>query len=44
MRDVGDEGCWGCGMFQMWNVWHVRSGMFAGMWDADLQNARQEEG
>ena len=39
MWDVQDVGCemWtGCGMFGMWDV---RCGMFAGMWDVDLQNA-----
>ena len=34
--DVRDVGCWGCGMFGMWGVGR---GMFAGMWDVDLQNA-----
>ena len=46
MWDVGDVGCWGCemwdiqgcGMFGMWDVWEVGCGMFAGMWDVDLQN------
>ena len=48
MWDVGDVGCWGCGMFGMWDVrdvgcsgcgmWDVGCGMFAGMWDVDLQN------
>ena len=37
MRDVRDVGCWGCGMFGMWDV---GCGMFAGMRDVDLQNAR----
>ena len=37
MWDVRDVGCAGCGMFQMWDV---GCGMFAGMWDVDLQNAR----
>ena len=36
MWDVGDVGCSGCGMFGMWDV---GCGMFAGMWDVDLQNA-----
>ena len=36
MWDVGDVGCWGCGKFGMWDV---GCGMFAGMWDVDLQNA-----
>ena len=52
MWDVGDVGCWGCGMLGMWDVrdvgcsgcgmfgmWDVGCGMFAGMWDVDLQNA-----
>ena len=30
--DVGDAGSWGCGM------WDVGCGMFAWVWDADLQN------
>ena len=38
MWDVGDVGCWGCGMLGMWDVRDVGSGMFAGMWDVDLQN------
>ena len=33
-------GCLGCGIFGMWDVQDVRSGMFAGMWDVDSQNAR----
>ena len=37
--DVRDVGCLGCGMFGMWDVWDVECGMFAGMWDVDLQNA-----
>ena len=32
-------GCWGCGMLGMWNVGDVGCGMFAGMWNVDLQNA-----
>ena len=36
MWDVGDVGISGCGMFGMWDV---GCGMFAGMWDVDLQNA-----
>ena len=45
MWDVGDVGfgnvgCWGCGMFGMWDVRDVGCGMFAGMWDVDLQNAK----
>ena len=36
---VGDVGYSGCGMFGMWDVRDVRCGMFAGMWDVDLQNA-----
>ena len=52
MWDVGDVGCWRCGMFGIWDVrdvgclgcgmfgmWDVGCGMFAGMWDVDLQNA-----
>ena len=39
MWDVRDEGCSGCGMFGMWDVRDVGFGMFAGMWDVDLQNA-----
>ena len=35
MWDVWDVGCSGCGM------WDVGCGMFAGMWDVDLQNARK---
>ena len=40
MWDVEDVGCWdvgcrGCGMFVMWDA---GCGMFAGMWDVDLQN------
>ena len=35
MWEVRDVGCWGCGMFEMWDV---RCGMFAGMWNVDLQN------
>ena len=36
MWDVWDVGCSECGMFRMWDV---GCGMFAGMWDVDLQNA-----
>ena len=35
MWDVGDVGCWGCGMLEMWDVGDVGCwgcGMF-GMWD-----------
>ena len=39
MWDVGDVGCSGCGMCGMWDVRDVGCGMFAGMWDVDLQNA-----
>ena len=47
MWDVQDVGCWGCGMLGMSDVGDVRCwdvkcsecGMFAGMWDVDLQNA-----
>ena len=34
--DVGYVGCSGCGLFRMWDVGF---GVFAGMWDVDLQNA-----
>ena len=34
--DVGGVGCSGFGMFEMQDV---GCGMFAGMWDVDLQNA-----
>ena len=34
MWDVGDVGCWGCGMFGMWDVRDVGcSG--CGMWDVE---------
>ena len=36
MWDVQGVGCSGCGMF---GIWDVRYGMFAGMWDVNLQNA-----
>ena len=43
MWNVGDVGCWGCGMFEMWDVRDVGClpgcGVFAGMWDVNLQNA-----
>ena len=39
MWDVRDMGCLGCEMFGMWDVRDVGCGMFAGMWDVDLQNA-----
>ena len=39
MWDVRDVGCSGCGMFGMWDVWDVGCGMFARMWDVDLQKA-----
>ena len=42
MWDVRDVGCSGCRMLEMWDVRDVGSsgcGMFAGMWDVDLQNA-----
>ena len=39
MWDVQDVGCSGCGMCRMWDVPDVGCGMFAGMSDADLQNA-----
>ena len=35
----GDVGCSECGMFGMWDVRDVGCGIFAGMWDVDLQNA-----
>ena len=35
--DVGDVGYPGCGMF---GIWDVGCGMFAGMWNVNLQNAR----
>ena len=38
--DVGDVGCRGCGLLGMWDVWDVGCGMFAGMWDVDLENAQ----
>ena len=38
MRDVGDMGCSGCGMFKMRDVRAVGRGMFAGMWNVDLEN------
>ena len=46
MWDVRDVGCWGFGLLGMWDVWDVGCsgcsgcGMFAGMWDVDLQNAQ----
>ena len=36
MWDVQDVGCSGCGMFGKWDV---GCGMFAMMWDVDLQNS-----
>ena len=42
MWDVRDVGCWGCEMLGMWDVPDVRClgcGMFAGIWDVDLQKA-----
>ena len=39
MWDVRDVGCSGCGMFGMWDV---GCGMFAGIWDVDLQNAQSQ--
>ena len=39
MWDVRDVGCSGCGMSGMRDVRDVGFGMFAGMWDVDLQNA-----
>ena len=44
MWDFGDVGCWGCGMLGMWDVGDVGCGMFAGMWDVDLQNAGDHVG
>ena len=38
MWDVGYVGCWRCGMFRMWDVRDVGCGMFAGMWDVNLEN------
>ena len=38
MWDVREVGCSGCGM---WDVRDVGCGMFAGMWNVDLQNAEQ---
>ena len=38
MWDVQDVRCSGCEMFGMWDVRDVGCGMFAGMWDVDLQN------
>ena len=32
MWDVGDVGCWRCGMLEMWDAGDVGCGMF-GMWD-----------
>ena len=37
--DVRDVGCSGGEMFGMWDVRDVGCGMFAGMWDVDLQSA-----
>lgn len=34
--DVWDVECSRCGVFEMWNV---GCGVFAEMWDVDLQNA-----
>ena len=42
MWNFGDIVFWGCVMLEMWDVRDVGSsgcGMFAGMWDVDLQNA-----
>ena len=39
MWDVRDVGCSGCRMLEMWDVGSSGCGMFAGMWDVDLQNA-----
>ena len=41
MWDVWDVECSRCGVFEMWNV---GCGVFAGMWDVDLQNAWRTEG
>ena len=42
MWDGRGVGYSGCGMFGMWDVRDVGCGMFAGMWDVDLQNAPPE--
>ena len=39
MWDVQNVRCWGCGMCRMWDVRDVGCGIFAGIWDVDLQNA-----
>ena len=39
MWNVRDVGRSGCGMFGMWDV---GCGMFAGIWDVDLQNAQSQ--
>ena len=41
MWDVGDVGYLGCGMFKigMFGIWDVECGMFAAMWNVDLQNS-----
>ena len=41
MLDVPDVGCLGCGKF---GIWDVGCGMFAGMWDVDLQKAFLDSG
>ena len=43
MWNVQDVGCLGCGMLGMWNVRDVECGMFAGMWNADLQNVFKDK-
>ena len=35
--------CLGCEMLGMWYVRDVGYGMFAGMWDVDLQNAYKDK-
>ena len=39
VRDVGCSGCWMLGMWDVRDVGCLGCGMFAGMWDVDLQNA-----
>ena len=39
MRNVRDVGCSGCRMLGIRDVRDVGCGMFAGMWDVNLQNA-----
>ena len=42
MRHVGDIGCSGCGIFKMRDLRAVGRGMFAGMWNVDLENVHYE--